>query len=180
LIRVGEDWAAGKIDVSREHQITQACLSALYELDAHLSGNAAQERPVAFGGAPENDHTLMPSLLARMTLLDCGWTAVNLGPHTPFSAFHSALNELKPRLVWITSSHPIDEGTFLKEYHGFYREAERRGVAVAIGGRGITERLRSRMEYTTFGDGLMQLAAFARTLSPRPAQPKRGRPPKTR
>lgn len=180
MVRVGEDWAAGRIDVSHEHLITQACLAALYELDATLASAAAKDGPIAVGGAPENDHTLLPSLLARMTLMDCGWKAINLGPHTPMSAFHQAVEELAPRLVWITSSHPIDEMRFLKEYAEFYRLAERRGIAVAIGGRGMTERLRCKMEYTTYGDGLMQLAAFARTLNPRPSQPKRGRPRKDR
>jgi hypothetical protein len=39
--------------------------------------------------------------------------------------------------------------------------------------------LRSQLPYTSYGDGLMHLAAFANTLNPRPARPRRGRPPKT-
>ena len=51
-------------------------------------------------------------------------------------------------------------------------------VAVAIGGRALREPLRSRIPYTTHGDGLSHLAAFARTLQPRPNPPRRGRPRK--
>ena len=33
------------------------------------------------------------------------------------------------------------------------------------------------VSYTTHGDGMSHLAAFARTLHPRPKRPRRGRPP---
>ena len=48
---------------------------------------------------------------------------------------------------------------------------------MAIGGSGLPEALRVKMPYTSFGDGMTQLAAFARSLHSRPARPKRGRPP---
>jgi hypothetical protein len=38
--------------------------------------------------------------------------------------------------------------------------------------------VRSAIPYTTYGDGLGHLAAFARTLHFRPKPPRRGRPPK--
>ena len=36
--------------------------------------------------------------------------------------------------------------------------------------------IRPSMLYTTYGDGLTHLAAFAKTLHPRPKRPRRGRP----
>jgi hypothetical protein len=38
--------------------------------------------------------------------------------------------------------------------------------------------MRAALPYTTFGDGLAQLSAFARTLHPEQKPPPRGRPPK--
>lgn len=173
----GREWTAARMDVVQERRVTQACVSALYELRAALRTNADRDRPVAVGGAPEHDHALLPSLLAELTLLDAGWDAVNLGPHTPVSAFVAAVDQLAPQLVWLSVTHLQDPEAFLAEYRDLYRACDAHNVAVAVGGRGLSDPVRVRMPYTAFGDGMTQLAAFARSLYRRPQRPKRGRPP---
>lgn len=172
---IGNDWATGRIDVMEEHRASQICAAALYELKAILEESALKDRRRAVGGAPPGDHSVLPSLLAQMVLLDAGWDAVNLGPDTPFPSFARALTDLRPRLVWLSISHVLGEDDFVRKFGEFYGAAERAGVAVAIGGRALADSLRSRLRYTTYGDGLAHLAAFARTLHPRPAPPRRGR-----
>lgn len=176
LARVGHDWQSDRIEVWQEHRGTQLCTDALHALKLELEARAEKNRPIAIGCAPEGDPYALPTLLAQYTLLDAGWAAVNLGPNTPLPSLAKALKELRPRLLWLSVTYLDDAAIFLTGYRELYRSAERQGVAVAIGGQALTESLRSAMPYTTHGDGLSQLAAFARTLHPRPRAPRRGRP----
>ena len=176
MCKIGHEWKTGRIDVMEEHRASQLCAAALYELKALVEERAAKDRPVAVGGAPERDYSMLPTLLAQMVLLDAGWQSINLGPNTPFKSLEKAIHDLRPRLLWLSVSHLDSEDDFLTGYRELYRQAEKAGVAVAIGGRVLVEAIRSKVPYTTYGDGLGHLAAFARTLHPRPGQPRRGRP----
>lgn len=176
--RIGDDWEQNCIDVMHEHRASQLCLGALYELRQVLEARARRERPVAVGGALEGDYSELPTLLAQMTLLDVGWNAVNLGANTPLASLTRALAELQPRLVWLSLSHIQSEDSFLNQYRQFFRQAERSGVAVIVGGHALVDSLRSSIPYTAYGDGLSHLAALARTLHPPLRRPRRGRPAK--
>ncbi len=175
---VGHGWETQEIDVWHEHRATQICAQALFEMKTKLENRAECNRPVAIGAAPEGDPYLLPSLLAQMVLLDAGWQAINLGPNTPFASLLKAVRETKPRLIWLSVSYISDATCFLREYREFFRALEPTGVAVAVGGHGLIEAIRSAIPYTTYGDGLSHLAALARTLHTRPKRPRAGRPPK--
>jgi excisionase family DNA binding protein len=178
MAKVGHQWGAARIDVWQEHRGTQLCTAALYDLKDHLDARAERNRPVTVGGAPEGDPYVLPTLLAQLVLLDAGWEAVNLGPNTPLSSLAKAVRALRPRLLWLSVSYLEDAAGFIGGYHDLYRTAERQGVAIAVGGQALAQPLRSSVPYTTHGDGLSHLAAFARTLHPRPKPPRRGRPPR--
>ncbi len=105
-----------------------------------------------------------------------GWEVVNLGPNTPLPSFRAALAQIRPRLLWLSVSHLVDPVSFLEQYREMYREASRMGTAVAVGGQALTEEVRAQMPYTTFGDGMTHLVAFARSLHPGARRPRRGRP----
>jgi MerR family transcriptional regulator, light-induced transcriptional regulator len=176
MVKVGHDWESAHIDVWEEHRGTQLCAAALYDLKDELETRAERNRPVAVGGAPEGDPYLLPTLLAQLVLLDAGWEAVQLGPNTPLPSLANAVRELRPRLLWLSVSHLEDAPAFIRAYKDLYRVAEREGVAIALGGQGLVESVRSAIPYTTHGDGVSHLAAFARVMHPRPKPPRRGRP----
>jgi excisionase family DNA binding protein len=176
MAQVGHCWETATIDVWEEHRATQLCAAALYDLKDELESRAERNRPIAIGGAPEGDPYLLATLLAQTVLIDAGWKAVNLGPNTPLASLTKAMRELRPRLLWLSVSHLEGSAAFVRSYRELYRAAEHFGVAVAIGGQAMVESIRSTIPYTTYGDGLTQLAAFARTLHPRPKPPRRGRP----
>jgi MerR family transcriptional regulator, light-induced transcriptional regulator len=178
MAQVGHDWETQRIDVWHEHRGTQLTAAALYELKDELTARAERKRPVAIGGTPSGDPYLLATLLAQIVLLDAGWEAVNLGPNTPLATLTIAMRELRPRLIWLSVSYLENSIDFLRAYREFYQAAEAMGVAVAVGGQALAETIRSSMPYTTYGDGMKHLAAFARTLHRRPKPPRRGRPPR--
>lgn len=178
MARLGHEWEKGKIDVGREHRGTQVCMAALFALKSQLE-NDTPGRPLAIGGGPENDPYLLANVLAEMVLLEAGWEVANLGPNTPLAALGKALAELRPRLLWLSISYLKDAAAFARDYRALYEEAVRAGVAVAIGGRALTDRRRVDLPYTTYGDRLGHLAAFARTVHTRPRRRPRGRPRRT-
>ena len=178
MAKVGHEWETARIDVWQEHRATQLCAAALFDLKDELEARAERNRPVAVGGAPEGDPYLLATVLAQLVLLDAGWEAVQLGPNTPLTSLIKALQELHPKLLWVSVSHLKDAAEFIGAFRNLYRAAEQQGVAVAIGGQALAANVRSAIPYTTYGDGLSHLAALARTLHPRPKRPRRGRPHK--
>jgi excisionase family DNA binding protein len=176
LAQLGHEWERGRLDVLHEHRGTLVCVAALHSLKPALEENTGGDRPRAVGGGPEKDPYLLANVLAELVLLEGGWEVINLGPNTPLASFRRALAEFQPRLLWLSVSHLEDVERFPCEYRGLYQEAAQTGTAVAVGGRALTEAVRAALPYTTFGDGMTHLAAFARSLHPRPRRPRRGRP----
>jgi excisionase family DNA binding protein len=176
MAKVGHEWQSERIDVWHEHRGTQIVAAALYALKGELGASVGRKRPLALGGAPAGDPYLLASLLAQLVLLDAGWEAVNLGPNTPMASLAAAMRELRPNLVWLSVSHLATAADFLPAYREFYRSAEELEVPVAVGGQALSHSIRAAMPYTTYGDGLKHLAAFARTLHRRPKLRRRGRP----
>lgn len=178
--QVGSEWHQGTMTVLQEHHGTQFCLSALYELQAFLRTQGRSDRPNAVGAAPEHDHYLMPTLLAKMVLLEQGWNAINLGPHTPMWALESALDTFQPQLVWLSVTHLPGSALapFVENYKAFRAKAERKGVLVALGGQGLPAPTLRQITIDLHGSRMADLAAFARSLhAPVIRRPSRGRPP---
>lgn len=174
--RIGHGWESNRLDVMHEHRATQLALAALFELQAKLEKRAKARRPHALGGGPESDPSIMGNLLVQLVLLDSGWEVTNLGPNTPFRSFRVALRDLRPDLVWISSSHLAENADFIRGYVEFFRAAEEMNVPVALGGRTINSELLAKLPCSMYGNRLAQFASFVRSLRPPRRPPKRGRP----
>ncbi|MFO0842748.1 MAG: excisionase family DNA-binding protein [Gemmataceae bacterium] len=169
MAQVGHGWAGGQLDVYEEHRATQVCLAAMLALKARLesANQPPRGRPLALGGGPEFDHYILANLAVEMTLRESGWRVRNVGPNTPFASFRRAMADEKPTLVWLSCSYLADVEGFLAGYQAMYAEAVRLGAAVAVGGRALTDSVRSRMTFTHHGDRMSHLVAFARRLDSR-------------
>ncbi|MGE5233836.1 MAG: B12-binding domain-containing protein [Acidobacteriota bacterium] len=163
MARLGELWRHEARGVYVEHRATEIALDALRSVRAVLPPPAA-EAAVAVGGAPEGDPYQLPSLAVAMTLHDLGWAAHNLGAGTPFAALAAAIEDLHPRLVWLSLSAVPDADRFALQLAGLLDADGFRDVVWAIGGRGaeLAGPVRSRVLRC---ERLAELEAYARGLA---------------
>ena len=75
----------------------------------------------------------------------------------------AAVLEQKPRLFWLSVSHLEEEDRFVEQFTHAYESFESR-VAVAVGGRALSESVRQRLKYTVYCDTMQHLESFARTM----------------
>jgi MerR family transcriptional regulator, light-induced transcriptional regulator len=107
LERIGAQWYDGPRGIFAEHRSTQVIVQALVQLRAMLPP-APEGAPVAVGCAPASDIYLLPSLMADVVLASVGFREINLGPDTPIEALLTAVEELRPLLVWLSLSKEPD------------------------------------------------------------------------
>jgi MerR family transcriptional regulator, light-induced transcriptional regulator len=162
--RIGESYDCGDLEVFYERRAVETCLKVLHEF-RQLVDAPPEDAPMAVGGTPACDPYSLPTTMIELVLRQQGWRATSLGARLPFETLVSAVNDLKPRLFWLSVSHIDDEPRFVREYNEFYA-AVRENCPVVVGGRALTEPLRQQMQYAAFCDNLRHLEAFARSMFP--------------
>jgi excisionase family DNA binding protein len=162
--RIGDAWACGSAEVYQERRGVETCLRAIGEVRNLLPPFAAGA-PLALGSAPECDAYSLPSTLVELVLRQRGWDAHALGSRLPFSTLIRAIEQMRPRLFWLSVSHIDRESEFLHEYAEFYNAVKDK-VVVVVGGRALTEQLRRQMQYAAYCDSLQHLEGFASATWP--------------
>ncbi len=101
--RVGRLWHDKEDGIFSEHRATGLIIQALSQLSMFLP-QPPSRAPVAVGGAPSGDPYYIASSMCGLIFEANGFRATNLGPDTPFSAFESAIQQVKSDAVWISMS----------------------------------------------------------------------------
>jgi methanogenic corrinoid protein MtbC1 len=105
------------------------------------------------------------------TLRENGWRAESFGAGNPAASLGAAIRQRRPRMFCLSVSHIESPLDFLNVYRELHAVATEAGVAMVIGGRGLTEAIRHDMNYTAHCDALRNLVAFARALYVPPEMP---------
>lgn len=102
LVRIGEDWHAGKIPIAVEHFATQFCLQNLLSLSAS-SVQPSREGVILAGCAPGESHQI--GLLNLVVLLRWrGWDVKYFGPDLNLERLKETLIVLRPDLVMFSAT----------------------------------------------------------------------------
>lgn len=111
---IGEMWMQADEGILIEHRAVDICMQTLMQLRTLISGVESSgdatgpdsERPLALGGAPAGDPYVLSSLLVSCVLLESGFRVTNYGANVPIDALLEAVRQHRPRLVWLSCSHP--------------------------------------------------------------------------
>ncbi|MCG8555448.1 MAG: helix-turn-helix domain-containing protein [Proteobacteria bacterium] len=163
FVELGELWASHKLEVYRERRACELTLRALHEMVGYLP-DPQQGAPLAIGGTPEGDVYQLPTTLIELVLRAMGWRAQSLGSGHPGPTLHAALIDVAPRLFWLSVSHVQDAAALAATCRELESAAARLGATFVVGGRGLDEKLRSRLAYTAHCDQLKHLESLARSL----------------
>ena len=160
---VGEKWRRKEIEVYQERRACEICHCALRRMNLILDEPDA-DAPLAIGGTPEGDPYGLPTLMSAFVMRSLGWRAVALGSNLPLSSLAAAIENMQPRLLWLSVSFVPNVERFIRDYRSLYDAASAHGVAIAVGGRMLSEPVRARMHYSTFCDNFAHLRSFVDTL----------------
>lgn len=160
---LGRQWQHGALSIYQERRACEIALNVLFELRQALHP-IAPDAPSAIGCTVEGDPYTLPTKMVELTLREAGWRAESYGIGIPFSSLTSALEQVRPRLLWLSVSSVDSAEDFLASYQALYEQAARLGVAVMVGGRGLSDDNRRQMRYSAFGDSMRNIVDFAMTL----------------
>lgn len=135
LQHLGAHWHRHEQGIYLEHVATSLCIEVLNQIRL-LIPQPGPEAPVALGGAPEADLFIVPSLMAATVLADLGYGIVNLGAHTPVETMLQAVDQHRPRLVWLALTAELAPKDAADLQHGLLPALAARSVEVLLGGHG--------------------------------------------
>lgn len=106
LAEVGERWSAGTMNAAQEHLVSEIVGSALRDV-LRLSRPASPSHTVVLACFADDEHVL-PLLGAALTLTEWNMRAVVLGARTPPAAIGYAVAEMRPDLVGLSLTVPVE------------------------------------------------------------------------
>jgi MerR family transcriptional regulator, light-induced transcriptional regulator len=161
LEALGELWRHGDDGIVIEHRATDICLQAVTQLRLLLPA-AAEEAPLAVGGSPDLD--LFGSQLACAVIAEAGWRSINLGAQTPPDILARAVEDLRPRLAWLSLTH-LEAADGLGSRIGCLLDVlDRTDGVLIVGGRSRRRAGLPSHPRLHEGDSMADLAGFARGL----------------
>ena len=160
---MGQRWQHGDLEVYQERRGVEVTRRVLVRLkDTLPSPNAAA--PLAIGATLSDDPYSLPGQLGELVLQELRWQARFIGSELPADTLVSAVQDLKPRVLWLSVSHVKDTETFIADYGQIYSVALEQQCAVVVGGVAFTYTLRQSIQYASYGDNLQHLRAFGQSL----------------
>lgn len=167
LERVGELWRHEADGLLIEHRATDIVVRTLNALRLSLPQHSSGL--VAVGGAPSGDPYIVPSLAIATVLAAEGLRPVNFGPDTPLDSLARAATWLDPRLVWISFTVAPLTRSSIEQVVDLARTLATSKIDLVVGGQAMTPGILPALPNLRAFSSAGEMAAYARTLTPRDA-----------
>lgn len=161
---IGRRWECGQLEVHQERHACTISGHVLHDLREVLP-LPASGAPVAIGGGPEGDNYALATTMAELVLRESGWQAMSLGVSLPLASLAAAAQRFHPRILWLTVSHLGAPVQFVADYRQYLETLADR-TAIVVGGRALEREIRSQIRYSSYGESMADLEAFAQAFHP--------------
>jgi MerR family transcriptional regulator, light-induced transcriptional regulator len=139
MVRVGDDWHAGRISVATEHFATAYLLARLLAL---FNAQPARHGPLVLVACAPGERHEMGALILALFLRRAGRNVRYLGADVPLVELLRSIREWRPRVVML-SALLADAAARLIELPGMLRGPEA-AVQVVLGGQAFTDEALAR------------------------------------
>ena len=160
---IGEKWGCGDVEVYQERRSCEICIRLFHELRTWI-GPAAEDAPTAIGCTLTGDYYTLSTTLVELVLRENGWNANTYGNNLPVHTWVHAIQEQQPKLTWLSVSHIPDPVQFLQDVEDIFDAAHANDAVFVIGGRAVSESLRTRLKYDAFFESLADLSTYTSDL----------------
>jgi MerR family transcriptional regulator, light-induced transcriptional regulator len=132
LVKIGDLWAQGKVDINQEHLASQAITEVLIMLQSELHQKEMNGYK-ALCACPEGELHEIGLRSVAFSLRGEGWDVTYLGANTPLDGFREMVDDMKPDLVCLSITHQSNLKS-LKEIRDIGKRIQSYGGKYLVGG----------------------------------------------
>lgn len=162
MTKIGELWVSDPAGILWEHRATQIAIQAVAQLRLLL--NPLEDSATAIGGAPVGDRYILPSLTVAAVLEGQGLRVVNLGPETPMQTLVRGIEDVNPRLVWLSVSVATNVDMLRRDVQELGQQLLERGSLLVIGGAEASKLSLPESEAVYVGRSMAELEALVQGM----------------
>lgn len=167
MYEIGRRWDCNEADIYQERMGCEIIIRLLHQLRNLIP--ISNKNYVAIGGTLSGDRYAIPTAMVELILRNQGINATSMGTSIPGSSIVTAIEELKPSLVWLSASHIANREQFERDFQLVSECCDQNKVAFLIGGIVLDTQIRKKLNYSFFGDTMKHLDTFATSLFTKPS-----------
>jgi len=141
MTEVGELLERGEIGINQEHRASYEVLDALARLQAGIFIKPDTGKAVVLACIAEELHEI--GLRTASYIFEAeGWTTHYIGARTPPAAVVSAVEELRPGILALSMTTPVESQRSLDDLRRLTLTVHGMGVIILVGGAGVPQSVR--------------------------------------